>query len=42
MVSRKLDLGKDQQNTFAGDATDQFKIAKPFEFLGPGYIINII
>ena len=27
---------KDQQNTFAGDATDQFKIAKPFEFLGPG------
>ena len=35
-VTRKLDLGKDQQNTFAGDATDQFKIAKPFEFLGPG------
>ncbi|ESK54303.1 MAG: linear amide C-N hydrolase [Moraxellaceae bacterium] len=34
-VTRKLDLGKDQQNTFAGDATDQFKIAKPFEFLGP-------
>ncbi|WHP06316.1 linear amide C-N hydrolase [Acinetobacter corruptisaponis] len=34
-VTRKLDLGKDQQNSFAGDATDQFKIAKPFEFLGP-------
>lgn len=23
-LARKLDLGKDQQNTFAGDATDQF------------------
>ncbi|MEO3358042.1 linear amide C-N hydrolase [Acinetobacter haemolyticus] len=34
-ITRKLDLGKDQQNTFAGDATNQFKIAKPFEFLGP-------
>jgi len=34
-VTRKLDLGKDQQNTFAGDATDQFKASKPFEFLGP-------
>ncbi|EPF81442.1 choloylglycine hydrolase [Acinetobacter gyllenbergii] len=34
-LARKLDLGKDQQNTFAGDATDQFKISKPFEFLGP-------
>ncbi|MCH7306904.1 linear amide C-N hydrolase [Acinetobacter sp. NIPH 1852] len=33
-VTRKLDLGSDQQNTFAGDATSQFKIAKPFEFLG--------
>ncbi|NIE95492.1 linear amide C-N hydrolase [Acinetobacter sp. Tr-809] len=34
-LTRKLDLGKDQQNTFAGDATDQFKVSKPFEFLGP-------
>lgn len=34
-ITRKLDLGKDQQNTFAGDATNQFKIVKPFEFLGP-------
>ncbi|ENX43375.1 linear amide C-N hydrolase [Acinetobacter sp. NIPH 2100] len=34
-LTRKLDLGKDQQNTFAGDATGQFKLAKPFEFLGP-------
>ncbi|ENW80960.1 hypothetical protein F909_02250 [Acinetobacter sp. ANC 3929] len=34
-LTRKLDLGKDQQNTFAGDATNQFKLAKPFEFLGP-------
>ncbi|OEY94872.1 choloylglycine hydrolase [Acinetobacter proteolyticus] len=34
-LTRKLDLGKDQQNTFAGDATNQFKVSKPFEFLGP-------
>lgn len=34
-LTRKLDLGKDQQNTFASDATNQFKISKPFEFLGP-------
>lgn len=31
----KLDLGLDQQNVFAGDATQHFLVAKPFEFLGP-------
>ncbi|GHD68434.1 linear amide C-N hydrolase [Jeongeupia chitinilytica] len=32
----KLDLGKDQDHTYAGDATAQFKPAKPFKFLGLG------
>ena len=32
--SRKLDLGKDQSNTFAGDATAAFTETKPFVFLG--------
>jgi choloylglycine hydrolase len=31
---RMLDLGPNQERTFAGNATSQFKAAKPFEFLG--------
>jgi choloylglycine hydrolase len=30
----KLDLGPDQNHTFSGDATRQFKASAPFEFLG--------
>ena len=30
----KLDLGKDQRNTFAGDALGQFVPSAPFSFLG--------
>jgi choloylglycine hydrolase len=30
----KLDLGKDQRNTFAGDALGQFVPSAPFTFLG--------
>ena len=30
----KLDLGADQSHTFSGDATTEFKPAKPFQFLG--------
>ncbi len=30
----KLDLGKDQRNIYAGDATKDFKEAKPFQFMG--------
>lgn len=30
----KLDLGKDQRNTFSGEVSGDFKPAKPFEFLG--------
>ena len=30
----KLDLGADQSHTFSGDATKEFKPAKPFQFLG--------
>lgn len=33
-VTRKLDLGKNQENIYAGDATAQFKTAPPFHFLG--------
>ena len=32
--TRKLDLGKDQANTYAGDATGAFVESKPFVFLG--------
>jgi penicillin V acylase-like amidase (Ntn superfamily) len=31
---RKLDLGPDQDHTYSGDATKEFKEAKPFQFLG--------
>lgn len=30
----KLDLGKDQRNTYAGNAAKDFKDAKPFTFMG--------
>jgi choloylglycine hydrolase len=30
----KLDLGDNQQNTFAGNATKDFKPSEPFRFLG--------
>lgn len=30
----KLDLGKDQRNTFAGESSSHFKPEKPFRFLG--------
>ncbi|MBP6116525.1 MAG: linear amide C-N hydrolase [Neisseriaceae bacterium] len=30
---KKLDLGKDQSNTFAGEVSAEFKVAKPFTFL---------
>jgi len=30
----KLDLGKDQRNTFSGNAAKDFKPTKPFKFLG--------
>ncbi|MGO4405042.1 linear amide C-N hydrolase [Bosea sp. RAF48] len=32
--TRKLDLGKDQDHTYSGDATGSFVPAKPFAFLG--------
>ncbi|QUS41169.1 linear amide C-N hydrolase [Tardiphaga alba] len=31
---KKLDLGEDQNHTYSGDATAQFKDAPPFKFLG--------
>lgn len=31
---RKLDLGKDQDHTYSGDATDRFVPSPPFPFLG--------
>jgi len=31
---RELQLGKEQRNIFSGDATDAYKINKPFVFLG--------
>ena len=31
---RKLDLGEEQNHTYSGDATAQFKDAPPFKFLG--------
>lgn len=31
---RKLSLGKDQRNVFAGDASSRFENAEPFRFLG--------
>lgn len=31
---QKLDLGADQANVYAGDATPYFKTTKAFEFLG--------
>lgn len=31
---KKLDLGPEQNHTYSGDATDDFKPSKPFEFLG--------
>jgi choloylglycine hydrolase len=30
----KLDLGKDQRNTYSGNATKDFREAKPFQFMG--------
>jgi len=33
-TTRKLDLGPDQANTLAGDATDKFVETTPFRFLG--------
>ena len=30
----KLDLGKDQRNVYSGDALKDFKVTKPFEFMG--------
>ena len=30
----KLDLGPDQDHTFSGNATSQFKPSAPFQFLG--------
>ncbi|MBN9442854.1 MAG: linear amide C-N hydrolase [Bosea sp.] len=32
--TRKLELGPDQDHTYAGDATERFVPAKPFDFLG--------
>jgi len=32
--TRKLDLGRDQDHVYAGDATEKFVAAKPFAFLG--------
>jgi choloylglycine hydrolase len=31
---KKLDLGENQDHTFAGDATGAFKESPPFKFLG--------
>ena len=31
---KKLDLGPNQSNTFAGAVNDRFKESKPFKFLG--------
>ena len=31
---KKLDLGPNQRNTFAGAANDKFVVAAPFRFLG--------
>ena len=31
---KRLDLGKDQRNVFAGEVSAQFKEAPPFKFLG--------
>jgi penicillin V acylase-like amidase (Ntn superfamily) len=31
---RKLDLGEDQTHTYSGDATEKFRPAEPFRFLG--------
>ena len=31
---RKVDLGPNQSNVFAGVVNDQFKDSKPFQFLG--------
>ncbi|HDJ7846677.1 TPA: linear amide C-N hydrolase, partial [Acinetobacter baumannii] len=33
--TRRLDLGPEQSHIYAGDATSDFKIAKPFAFLSP-------
>jgi choloylglycine hydrolase len=32
--ARKLDLGPNQDHTFSGEATTQFKPAAPFKFQG--------
>lgn len=32
--TRKLELGRDQDHVYAGDATEKFGVAKPFDFLG--------
>ena len=31
-ITKKLDLGKNQENVYAGDATSQFKASTPFHF----------
>lgn len=31
---RKLDLGRDESNTFAGESSAEFEVAEPFTFLG--------
>ncbi|WP_288405304.1 linear amide C-N hydrolase [uncultured Acinetobacter sp.] len=33
-ITKKLNLGKNQENVYAGDATSQFKASTPFHFLG--------
>ena len=33
-----LALGEQQKNVFAGETSKQFKVAKPFEFLGPSQL----
>lgn len=33
-ITRKLDLGKNQENIYSGDATAKFKPSTPFHFLG--------
>lgn len=32
--ARKLDLGRDESNTFAGESSAEFAVAEPFTFLG--------
>jgi choloylglycine hydrolase len=32
---KKLDLGENQDHTYSGNATNEFREAQPFRFLGP-------